>query len=98
MAVSSDRRRDYWLKKYYWNRGEEAKLLDLWRKGITDFNVLGIQLGRTPGAVEKKVDHLSLGAGPRTTTTVSFTEGLLSCERATLFSCLRIVDFQFIDY
>jgi len=61
------------------------------------FGGKGIQLGRTPGAVEKKVDHLSLGAGPRTTTTVSFTEGLLSYERATLFSCLRIVDFQFIN-
>ena len=84
-------------KKYYWTREEEAKLIELWRKGITDFNVLGIQLGRTLGAVEKKVDRLSLSLALRTTT-VSFTEDLLSYEPATLFSCLRIVDFQFIDY
>ena len=68
-------------KKYYWTREEEAKLIELWRKGITDFNVLGIQLGRTLGAVEKKVDRLSLSSALRTTT-VSLTEDLLTHEQA----------------
>ena len=41
-------------KKYYWIRAEEAKLIQLWKKGITNFDVLAKELERTPGAVAKK--------------------------------------------
>ena len=58
-------------KKYYWNRGEDAKLLELWRKAIRSFDVLAKELGRTPGAVQKKVERLSLSSALQTTTTVS---------------------------
>jgi len=67
-------------KKYYWTREEEAKLLELWRKGVTDLNILGIELGRTPGAIQKKVERLSLPTAARTTTTVCFSEDLLTHE------------------
>ena len=67
-------------KKYYSTREEEAKLLELWRKGITDLNILGIELGRTPGAIQKKVERLSLPTAARTTTTVCFSEDLLTHE------------------
>jgi len=67
-------------KKYYWNRGEDAKLLELWRKAIRSFDVLAKELGRTPGAVQKKVERLSLSSALQTTTTVSLTEDLLTHE------------------
>jgi len=73
-------------KKYYWTRGEEAKLLELWRKGIRSFDVLAKELGRTPGAVQKKVERLSLSSALQTTTTVSLSEDLLTHEQ-----CVRNV-------
>ena len=41
------------MSKKYWTRGEEARLLELRTKGITDPNVLAKELGRIPRAVEK---------------------------------------------
>jgi len=47
-------------EKYYWTREEEAKLLGLWKKGITSIDVLAKESGRKPGAIEKKFERLSL--------------------------------------
>lgn len=69
-------------KKYYWTRDEEAKLRELWKKGITNYDVLAKELGRTPGAIQKKVERLSLSQHQQTTTTVPLSEDLLSHEEA----------------
>ena len=71
-------------KKCCWNRGEEAKLLELYKKGITDLNVLAKELGRKPGAIQKswKEWELSLSSALQTTATVSLTEDLLTHEEA----------------
>ena len=66
-------------KKYYWNREEEAKLLELWKKGVRSFDVLAKELGRTPGAIQKKVERLSSSIALQTTT-VSLTQELLTHE------------------
>ena len=47
-------------KKYFWTRAEEARLVELWRKGIRDFGVLGKELGRTPRAIEMKLTRLGV--------------------------------------
>jgi len=47
-------------KKYFWTRAEEARLMELWRKGIHDFEVLGKELGRTSRAIEMKLQRLGV--------------------------------------
>jgi len=74
-------------KKYYWTRAEEAKLIGLWKKGVTDFDVLAKELGRTSGAVAKKVERLSLSPQRRTTTSVPLGEDLLTHEQALKILC-----------
>jgi len=74
-------------KRYYWTRAEEAKLVKLWKKGVTDFDVLAKELGRTSGAVAKKVERLSLYPSPRTTTSVPLSEDLLTHEQALKILC-----------
>jgi hypothetical protein len=69
-------------KKYYWTRVEEAKLIELWKKGITNYDVLAKELGRTPGAIAKKVERLSLSPQQQTTTTVAMSKDLLTHEQA----------------
>ena len=73
-------------KKYYWTREEEAKLLKLWKKGITDPEVLGKELGRTPRAIEMKLKRLGVVVEKqpvqRTTTTAIKSKGLLTHEQA----------------
>ena len=68
-------------KKYYWTRAEEAELIELWKKGITTYDVLAKELDRTPGAVQKKVERLSSSPQRQTTTTVPL-KGLLTHEQA----------------
>lgn len=70
------------MVKYYWTRKEEAKLRELWEKGITNFDVLAKELGRTQGAVQKKVERLSLSPHLQTTTSVSLSKDLLTHEEA----------------
>ena len=65
-------------KKYYWIRAEEAKLIQLWKKGITNFDVLAKELERTPGAVAKKVEQLSLSPERQTTTSVPLNRARFS--------------------
>ena len=48
------------LEPYYWTRAEEAKLLDLWKKVIHDFQVLSNELGRKPRAIEMKLKRLGV--------------------------------------
>ena len=73
-------------KKYYWTRVEEAKLLELWKKGITDFEVLAKMLDRKPLGVEKKLRRMGVVVGKRkiqkTTTTVPLSKNLLTHEQA----------------
>jgi len=47
-------------KRYYWTRAEEAELLGLWKKGVTDFELLGKELGRKPRAIEMKLKRLGV--------------------------------------
>jgi len=72
--------------KYYWSREEEAKLLELYKKGITDPNVLAKELGRKPGAIQKKLERLGVVVVERkihkTTTSVPLSNGLLTHEQA----------------
>jgi len=71
------------MAKYYWTREEEAKLLELYKqKGITDPKVLAKELGRKPGAIEKKLERLSLSTQRQTTTTVTLSKELLTHEQA----------------
>jgi len=48
------------LEPYYWTHAEEAKLLDLWKKVIHDFQVLSNELGRKPRAIEMKLKRLGV--------------------------------------
>jgi len=67
--------------KYYWTREEEAKLLELWKKGVTDFNVLAKELNRKSLGIERKLQRMGVVVGKkiqRTTTTEIKTNGLLT--------------------
>ena len=44
-------------KKYYWTRKEETKLLELWKKGITDMEVLAKELDRKPLGVKEEASE-----------------------------------------
>jgi hypothetical protein len=71
-------------KKYFWTRAEEARLMELWRKGIRDFKVLGKEMGRTPRAIKLKLTRLGVVVlkqkMPRTTTTAIKDRELLTHE------------------
>jgi len=73
-------------EKYYWSRKEEAKLLKLWKKGITNLNVLAKELDRKPSAIEKKLKRMGVVVGKnrrqKTTTTAIKSKGLLTHEQA----------------
>ena len=78
-------------KKYYWTREEEAKLLELFKGGLTDPKELAKKLDRTPGAIQKKLERLGvvvvqekLGKRKTTTTetTVPLSKDLLTHEQA----------------
>jgi len=73
-------------KRYYWSREEEAKLLELWKKGVTDFHVLAKELDRKPLGVKRKLQRMGVvvGTKPRrkTTTTAVKSRGLLTHEEA----------------
>ena len=72
--------------RYYWSREEEARLLQLWKKGTTDFEVLAKQLGRKPRAIQLKLERLGVVVVQKknlpTTTTAVPTPGLLTHEEA----------------
>jgi len=70
------------MTKYYWTREEEVRLLELYKKGITDPQVLAKELGRKPGAIEKKLERLSLSPHRQTTTTVTLSKELFTHEEA----------------
>jgi len=73
-------------KKYYWTRKEEAKLLELWKKGITNVEVLSKELNRKPRAIEMKLKRLGVVVVKqkiqRTTTTEIKSKGLWTHEQA----------------
>ncbi len=73
------------MGKYYWSRKEEAKLLELWKKGITDPEVLAKEFDRTPRAIEMKLKRLGVVVVQkfsRTTTTAIKSKDLLTHEEA----------------
>lgn len=74
------------MAKYYWNRADETKLLDLWKKGIRDTEVLAKEFDRTPRAIEMKLKRLGVVVVKqkfsRTTTTAIKTRNLLTHEEA----------------
>jgi len=72
-------------KKYYWTREEEAKLLEMWKKGVTDTEVLAKQLGRPPFGIKRKLERMGVVVGlqkSKTTTTVALGKNLLTHEEA----------------
>jgi len=73
-------------KKYYWTRAEEANLLELWKKGITDPRLLSQKLNRKLGAIKKKLERLGVVVVQRnihkTTTSVALSKNLLTREEA----------------
>ena len=73
-------------KKYYWTRAEEAKLVGLWKKGVTDFKVLSKELGRKPRAIEMKLKRLGVVVVKQkiqhTTTTAITDKDLLTHKQA----------------
>lgn len=73
-------------KKYYWTRKEEAKLLELWKSGVTDFEVLAKEFDRKPLGVKKKLQRMGVVVGKqkiqKTTTTVPLSKDLLTHEQA----------------
>jgi hypothetical protein len=75
------------MAKYYWGREDEARLLELWKMGVTNVDVLAKELNRKPEAVRKKLERLGVvGLSPRinrtTTTEVALSKGLLTHEEA----------------
>ena len=76
-------------KKYYWTRKEERKLLDLFKGGLTNPKSLAKELGRTPGAIQKKLERLGVVVvkklqKSKTTTSVPLSNDLLTHEQALL--------------
>lgn len=73
-------------KKYYWTRKEEARLRDLWEKGIRDPEVLSKELKRPVGGIKKKLERLGLVVVKKpkrkTTTTVLLSKDILTHEQA----------------
>lgn len=73
-------------KKYYWTRKEEIKLRELWKSGVTDFEVLAKELERKPLGVKKKLQRMGVVVSTRkiqrTTTTVPLSKDLLTHEQA----------------
>ena len=70
-------------KKYFWTLEEETRLVELWRRGIRDFRVLGNELGRTPRAIEMKLTRLGVVEVERkisSTTTAVKSRALLTHE------------------
>jgi len=76
-------------KKYYWTREEEAKLLELWKKGVTDFKILAEKLERKPLGVKRKLQRMGVVVShkksgkrkPTTTAAVPLSEDLLTHEK-----------------
>ena len=73
-------------KKYYWTRAEETELIKLWKKGITDFDVLAKELGRKPLGVKRKLERMGVVVGKqkiqKTTTTAIADKDLFTHEQA----------------
>jgi hypothetical protein len=74
-------------KKYYWTRAEEAKLLELFKAGVTNPKDLAKKFeDRTSGAIQKKLERMGVvviqKSKTQTTTTVPLNKDLLTHEEA----------------
>jgi len=73
-------------KKYYWTRKEENKLLELWKKGITNMEILAKELDRKPLGVKRKLQRMGVVVGKskfqKRTTTAIKSKDLLTHEEA----------------
>lgn len=77
-------------KKYYWTRAEEAKLLELFKAGVTEPKDLAKKFeDRTSGAIQKKLERMGVvviqKTETQTTTTVPLDKDLLTHEEALKF-------------
>ena len=73
--------------RYYWTRQEEAKLVELWKAGTTNPEVLAKQLNRKPAAIQKKLGRLGVVVvqqknQPTTTNEITTSEKLPTHEAA----------------
>jgi hypothetical protein len=74
-------------KSYYWTREEERKLIEYWRQGVRNPEILADRLGRKMEGVKKKLSRLGLVVEPEkrggpTTTELEMPEELPSVEEA----------------
>ena len=74
-------------KSYYWTREEERKLVEYWRQGVRNPEVLADRLGRKLEGVKKKLSRLGLVVEPEkrggpTTTELEMPGELPSVEEA----------------
>jgi hypothetical protein len=74
-------------KSYYWTREEERKLVEYWRQGVRNPEILADRLGRKLEGVKKKLSRLGLVVEPEkrggpTTTELEMPEELPSVEEA----------------
>ena len=74
-------------KSYYWTREEERKLVEYWRQGVRNPEILADRLGRKLEGVKKKLSRLGLVVEPEkrggpTTTELEMPEELPSLEEA----------------
>jgi len=74
-------------KSYYWTREEERKLIEYWRQGVRNPEILADRLGRKLEGVKKKLSRLGLVVEPEkrgdpTTTELEMPEELPSVEEA----------------
>ena len=70
-------------KKYFWAREEETRVVELWRRRIHDFKMLGKELGWTSRAIEMKLQQLGVVEVERkisSTTTAVTSRALLTHE------------------
>lgn len=83
------------------DRKEEARLRDLWEKGIRDPEVLSKELKRPVGGIKKKLKRLGLVVVKKpkrkTTTTVPLSKDILTHEQA-LKILAAASQFFFVGY
>jgi hypothetical protein len=63
-------------KKYYWTREEEAKLLGLWKKGITNLKVLAEQMNRPSEVIRQKLKRMAVVVKQQKIQRSTTTEGV----------------------
>jgi len=76
--------------KYYWTRDEEAKLLELWKKGVTYPAVLAKQLGRQPLGIQRKLERMGVVVGLQKSKTTTTIDRSCAAQISSHFACVSI--------